>query len=273
MEEFATDRSTLPGSSDHRDRLRAENRLDRVCGSDLLAPLEALDRFRRERCREGDDDFADTGSDFDGNTEVAEHLDHAVVLRQHPGDEDADAVRIGDLGQLPDEDGPQPASLIVIGDGERDFNAITVELAVRRDPDDPVRRASLGDQGEVVPIIDRSVLLGRFGEVDRLAEEAELACFCREPFVELADRWLVLGSNGAHVHGASIAQDDVGFTMRWIDSLHLAAPSAPTADLDRACSGYSVPFPHGRRELDARSALIERRSEERCRAAGAMCDA
>jgi hypothetical protein len=197
--------------------------------------LEALRRALAEGGRQLDVDRAGLGGGLDREAALAEDLDHAVVLRHHLGEEGLDPVLLGDLGEVGEQDRPQPLALELVGDREGDLGAAgagaDVGAVADRAAAGVVRPAGLAarrDEAVAPRVVDFAELARRGGQVARPGEEAERARVGPEPLEQLQQRRLVPAADRPQVDGGPVPQHDVRFPVGRILGAHppMVAPLA-----------------------------------------------
>ena len=144
----------------------------------------------------------------DAEAGVLEHPEHRVVVADHLGDEALDANRSRAPGELLEHARPDPAPLLVVGDGERDLGDIGVtEARVACESDDPVlerpdERAPLDPVG-----IDERLDEGRAN--GGRAVESQVEAPLRERVEEADERIDVGRVRRAEPQRSAVAQDHV----------------------------------------------------------------
>ena len=153
----AAERVRPPRGADHRHRARLEHALDRRHGRDPVAILELAPRVLPQLGRELELDPVGRGAHVDREARLAEDADHAPVLGQHGRGEGRDPARGGDLREVRDQHGGQPAALHLVGDRERDLGPVGPLELEHRVRDD----ALVGAGGDDQPVALRPVAAGR----------------------------------------------------------------------------------------------------------------
>ncbi len=208
------DRPFLARGADHRDRARLEERPHALARGLALARLAHLDRLRRRGRRERQREHPGGDRALHREPALREHLEHAVVLAEDVRLELGDAVGARDRHQVLEEQRADPASLVLVGDGERHLgarrrravvdrvvaadadDALAVALDERRDQADVAHEVELGEAGE---LLGRQLLLRtEEAKMDRLdAQTAEV----------LSQPVLVVRPDGADQDRAAVAED------------------------------------------------------------------
>ena len=157
-EHLVADRPRAAAGPDHRDGAGREQPPDGARLRDLLPlVLHGLGRVGRvDGERHVHDAVGELAHDLEPR--VAEHAEHAAVVGQRLGGEPPDAMGAPHRGQMLEQDRGEPASLLVVLHGERDFGLFGRGRAVvARDCDDLI--AELGDECHPVLVVDvREVL-------------------------------------------------------------------------------------------------------------------
>jgi len=108
VEDLTADGAPRPRGTDHGHRPRRQEVAHGGRGGDLLAALEALQGVFGQRSRELHEDLPGLSTDLDRESALPEDLDHPGIRRQDPRLEDGDTVLGGCLGQVAEQNRPQP---------------------------------------------------------------------------------------------------------------------------------------------------------------------
>ena len=135
----------------------------------------------------------------------------------------ATPLLLSGLGEVHEQNGAQAAALKVVRHCEGDLGTVAVRQLVAGVPDDAVRGAAGRDQAEAVLVIDVGCPLRGRLQICSEREEPEEERVLRQPTEEGEERLTVRWACRPHVHGAPVAQCDVGLAMRGIGRRHLAA--------------------------------------------------
>jgi hypothetical protein len=117
-----------PRRADDRDRGRLQDVTD---GRDRRGPVALLEALARGAAQLGgqlDLQEAGLGTDLHGEARVAQHAQHAVVVRMHEGRQGHDAGRLGDLGEVRKYERGDPAPLPRVGHGEGQLRPFAIGL-------------------------------------------------------------------------------------------------------------------------------------------------
>ena len=194
--------------SDDRDRAGAEERLEGRPHRDVIARRDLLAIAAGGRDREPDLELAAFAGAGDREPCVAEDAQHRVVLVQHLGDELLDPG-IRRVGREPlEQPGPDPTSLELVADRERDFCGAWIAQP------DPVRES---DDAAAERTEQRAALLPvrvehgfhQLRAERRKAVEAEVAAVLREIREELDECIHVLRDGCSQPERRAVAEDDV----------------------------------------------------------------
>ena len=124
VEDLAADGPALAAGADDGHGTRGQHAANGVHGRDLLAGLEASLGLGRDRGRELDVDLARRGLHGDAEAALAEQVEHLVVLGQHVGLEDGDAIVVSGLGQALEQQRSQAAALERVRDRKPDLGPV-----------------------------------------------------------------------------------------------------------------------------------------------------
>ncbi len=228
VEDLAADGAAPSRGSDHGDGAGLEKPGHRGCRRDPVPPLEALDGLRRKRGRKLDVDRAALRRELDREAALPEDLDHAVVLGQHLRLEDRDLRIGGRLGQVGEQDRPQPATLHLVRDRECRLRAIGAGAHVDGMGHRLGFRARGGQQAEPVPVVDIERPGDGVGGAGRGREEPKRPRLTREVIEELAQPPLIVAAHRANRERGAVAKHDIRLAVRWICQAELSeARSAP----------------------------------------------
>ena len=132
VENFAADRAPLSRGADHGNRPRLEEVADRRHRRRALALVEALASLGGDRCRALRTSMRSGFERICGlNPLSRKTLGHPVVVGQHRGLEKRDAVLLGGLGEMREQDRSDPTPLKLVCDLEGNLRAIAVGPLVR----------------------------------------------------------------------------------------------------------------------------------------------
>ena len=153
--------------------------------------------------------------DLDREPALAEDVDHAVVVGKNLGHKGRDAVLLGHLREVGQQDGRDAATLPGIGHQEGDLGPGRVDPHIYGVRHDRSGSAALDDQAEPVRIIDVHRPLG--GPVDvGGAEEAEADRLGRDGLEEGPDRRTIVGPDRPDVDRRAVPEDDLRLSVRRI---------------------------------------------------------
>jgi hypothetical protein len=139
VEDLAAHRAAFARGPDHGDGLRAQE-LPHRCGCrGPVALVEALERVLRHLCRKLDAHHVGLRARAHRESALAEHLRHAVVVREDLGLEYGHAALLGRLGEVGEQDRAEAVALICVGDLERELGAVVVGVGPA--PRRPKRRS------------------------------------------------------------------------------------------------------------------------------------
>ena len=233
-------------------------------GRRRLAPLELGERVLRQRGREADLDHVAAAAQLDREAAVAEDVDHAVVVRQHLGGEDRDALLLRRGRELAEHD-------------RRDAVALPARRRRRTPPrrarrssadvgavrDDLLSRAGRRDERVAVGVVDVDRPLRDPVDV-RHAEEAQADRLQRERLEEGPHRRRRRSScTGRTCKRRPVAQRDVDRALRRVP---VRRASWPGASLDcghadhcaRIVAGAVATAPSARRPARTAAAIARR---------------
>jgi hypothetical protein len=174
------------------------------CGP--VALLEALARGAAQLGGQLDLQEAGLGTDLHGEARVAQHAQHAVVVRMHEGRQGHDAGRLGDLGEVRKHERGDPAPLPRVGHGEGQLRPFAIRLGDQAGMGDDVP-VDAGGRDEAYAVIYE--LARRTGGGDAPAQEAKPARVGRQALEEGRHGIDVGGDGRAHVDRGAVAQHDV----------------------------------------------------------------
>ena len=151
--------------------------------------------------------------DLDREAALAEDLDHTVVLGQHLGDEDGDAVLLGDLGEMGEQDRAEALALHRVVYREGDLGTPGRAADVGAMTDETVLAAARRDQAVAIGVVDLGHVKRRLLEVGRAGEEAEHSRVLAEPAQEVEQGGLVAAAHRAQVDRGAVAKHDIRFAV------------------------------------------------------------
>ena len=96
---------------------------------------------------------------MDGETALAQHRQHPVVLGPHDGLEDLDPGRCGGFRKLAEEYRAQAAALVCICDGKRELGPFRLDADIHRVADDLLGRSRKGHDAIARRVVDLDHLL------------------------------------------------------------------------------------------------------------------
>ncbi|BBE22516.1 hypothetical protein MN0502_13990 [Arthrobacter sp. MN05-02] len=139
-----------------------------------------------------------------------------IILRfsgKDLGREPADPVLAGGRGEVFEQDGADPASLVGVRDVEGDLGLERiVEAVIAADADDV--RATRDHEGHAVAVVHlREALELLRAELGLVREEAEVDRILRLAHVEGLHRVRVEGRDGPQVRRPAVAQDDISLPI------------------------------------------------------------
>ena len=138
--------------------------------------------------------------------------EHPAVARQHLRDESRDPVLSSGRGQVLEEHGPQPATLVVVTDDEGDLGIGVVDPVIATDADQ--LPADSGNQRHSVDVVDvgeaMDVALGQLGVGGK---EAVVDRLVRQRAMERRKPIVIVGIDGADPHGTPVAHRHIGLPM------------------------------------------------------------
>ena len=133
---------------------------------------------------------------------LAEHLDHAVVVREHVRDERRDAVGVRDAGEALQEQGADTMALRVVRDRERHLGPVAAERRVHPVADEP--RSGHGHDVDVGMVEEpEQHPVG----ICRRAEEPQTNVVASEIVIERVQRRGVGRLGAAQRHDGAVTQD------------------------------------------------------------------
>jgi hypothetical protein len=164
----------LSGRTDHGDRTRTEERLDRVHGAGPLTQLESLDRLFSERRREGHTNLVRRSVHGDAKAGLAKDRKHPVVVGYDDSAERCDTTVRRNARQFAEQDRRNPSTLISVGDGEADFGRVIVDDEILGVANNASLVSLRGDDAKIATAVDVGLTMGGFGQsfIARQAEEA-----------------------------------------------------------------------------------------------------
>ena len=202
------DRVLAAAGADDRDRARVEEPLDGGGLGAVLAAAHHPDRGVGGVDRELEGEHALVVAAGDAVAGVAEGLDHPLVVGQHLGGEPLDAPLPARLGQVLEQQLPDPPALVLVLDQERHLGLAGLGDVVAPDRDHPAleqqhQRHPVGvvDVGEPLHVALR--------QLRHRAEEPVVLRPVGDPGVELDEQVGVVGGDRPDVGGAPVAQQDV----------------------------------------------------------------
>ncbi len=210
MEQLTADRRGVAGGADHGDGVGPQERAHRVHRGLGLPVLEVRDGLVGEQDRELDLDRAGRCADRDREAARAEDVDHLVVLGQDLGDERRDAVPGRLLRHLPEQDRTHALALELVGGGQADLGAPSLDPDVLGAADHAALVAPLEhEQRQVVVVVDVDDLAGEPPHVDRLRPEPKAPRLRRQADQVVLDAGGVGGPRGPDPHGRAVAEHHV----------------------------------------------------------------
>jgi hypothetical protein len=188
-------------------------------------------------------------------------VEHAVVLAEHVGLELRDAVRAGDAKQVLEQDGTDPAALVLVGDGEGDLRTARILRCPRVASDaDDVLGAVLAkrrdDCGAVVEVEVRELVQLRVAQPPLRAEEAEVDGARAQAMEVLDEAIAVLGPDRPDVDRASVAKDLLRGVLAEISDRARLARGVGVVNLGHTRSIRAAPEP-GHRLLEPGDPALE----------------
>ena len=197
----------------------------------LFAPLDAVEELVGVGQFPVEVDDAGVEPALQRPARLGEHGEHRPVVAEDLGGEPLDAVAAGDRGQVLQQQRGDAGALVGVVDHERGLGLVASRPAfVARPGDELVVR--LDGQRRPVDHVDvgevQEFLLAQLG---LRREEPAVDALGGLSFVELGERWPVVGGERADEHGVAVAEHDRGCPGRLGGrrSAHPVSMSPPSA--------------------------------------------